>query len=86
MGSLRELLGNDTPDMKAIASHLDNLGSVERVSEIRALGRVQLARLFEAAKGHRPISLNDIVSSDRDAMQELIHYGKNSLPAFNHFA
>ena len=86
MGSLRELLGNDTPDMKAIASHLDNLGSVERVSEIRALGRVQLARLFEAAKGHRPISLNDIVSSDRDAMQELVHYGKNSLPAFNHFA
>ena len=86
MGSLRELLGGDTPDMAAVASHLDGLDAAKRVEEVRTLGRAHLARLFEAARGHRPISLNDIVSSDRGAMQELLHHGKNSLPAFNHFA
>ena len=86
MERLRELLSHDTPDMAAVVSHLDSLDSAERVAEIRTLGRAHLARLFDAAKGHKPISLNDIVSSDRGAMQELLHHGKNSLPAFNHFA
>jgi len=86
MGRLRELLGNDTPDMASVAAHLDSLDTSERVMEIRTLGRAHLARLFEAARGHRPISLNDIVSTDRGAMQELVHHGKNSLPAFSHFA
>ena len=86
MGRLRELLSNDTPDMAAVASHLDNLDSAERVAEVRTLGRAHLARLFVAAKGHKPISLHDIVSSDCGAMQEQLHHGKNSLPAFNHFA
>jgi hypothetical protein len=86
MGRLRELLRNDSPDMAAIASHLDSLEPTERISEIRALGRAHQARLFEAAKGYKPISLNDIVSGDRGAMQEVVHHGKNSLPAFNHFA
>lgn len=86
MGRLRELLGNDTPDMAAVGSHLDGLESAERVGEIRTLGRKHQARLFEAARGHRPISLNDIVCSDHDVMQEVVHYGKNSLPVFNSFA
>lgn len=86
MGRLRDLLNNDSPDMAAIASHLDGLEPTERITEIRTLGRAHQARLFEAAKGHKPISLNDIVSGERGAMQEVVHHGKNSLPAFNHFA
>jgi hypothetical protein len=86
MGRLRELLSNDTPDMDAVSSHLDSLDSPERVAEIRSLGRAQQARLFEAAKGHRPISLNDIVSSDHSAMDEVVYQGKNSLPVFSQFA
>ena len=86
MSRLRELLGNDPPEMDAVASHLDNLEAAERVVEIRTLGRAHLARLFEAAEGYRPITLNDIVSGERDAMQEVLHHGKNSLPVFNHFA
>jgi hypothetical protein len=86
MGRLRELLGNDAPEMDVVASYLDSLEATERVTEIRTLGRAHLARLFEMAEGYRPICLNDIVSGERDAMRELLHYGKNSLPAFNHFA
>jgi hypothetical protein len=86
MQRLRELLSNDPPDMGAVASHLDNLDSGERVAEIRTLGRAHLARLFEAARGHKSISLDDIVSSDHGTMEDQLHHGKNSLPAFNHFA
>jgi hypothetical protein len=86
MGHLRELLGNGTPDMSAVSSHLDGLESAERVGEIRALGRTHQARLFEAAAGYKPISLNDIVSSGHGVMREVVHYGKNSLPVFSRFA
>ena len=73
-------------DVAAAAAYLDSLKSAERVAEIRTLGRAHQARLFAAANGHRTLSLNDIVSSDRGAMQEVVHHGKNSLPLFNHFA
>jgi hypothetical protein len=86
MRRLRELLSDGSPDMAEVASHLDSLEPTERVAEIRTLGRAHQARLFEAAKGYKPISLNDIVSAERGAMQEVVHHGKNSLPAFNHFA
>ncbi len=86
MTGLRDLLSVDAPDMQSIESYLDSLAHDARVNEIRTLGRAHQARLFEAAKGHKAISLNDIVPSDRGPMQEVVHHGKNSLPAFNHFA
>lgn len=74
------------PKMAAIQAHLDALGPAERLAEVRSLRRKEQSLLFDAAKGHRPISLEDIVPHDREPMQEVVHYGKNSLPAFNHFA
>jgi hypothetical protein len=85
MDRLRELL-IDQPQMPAVESHLDGLDPDERLREIRTLGRAHQARLFEAAAGYRPVSLADIVPVDREPMQEVVHHGKNSLPAFNHFA
>ena len=86
MGRLRDLLTVDAPDMRAIEAHLDGLDPEERVTEIRTLGRAHQARLFDAADGHRPISLEDLVASDHGPMRDVVHHGKNSLPAFNHFA
>lgn len=86
MATLRELVSGQALDMQAIESHLDSLDHVHRVAEIRSLGRSHQARLFEAAKGYRPMGLDDIVASDRPSMAEVVHVGKNSLPAFNHFA
>jgi hypothetical protein len=85
MKCLRDML-SDQPDVRAIESHLDRLDPDRRVEEVRALGRSHQARLFAAAEGHRRISLDDIVPPDRGAMNEVVHLGKNSLPAFNHFA
>jgi len=86
MLSLRELLSVESPDLAAVASHLDALESPERVAEVRTLNRAHQARLFEAAKGWRPITLADLVPVQRGAMQEVVHEGKNSLPLFNRFA
>ncbi|MGB8222954.1 MAG: hypothetical protein WCF10_10205 [Polyangiales bacterium] len=86
MERLCELLSGDAPDMSMLASHLDSLDSATRIEEIRTLTRSHQRRLFEAAKGHRPISLGDIVSPEQEVMREVVHHGKNSLPAFNHFA
>jgi hypothetical protein len=86
MSRLRELLDVDHPDMRAIELHLDSLDSATRAEEIRTLRRVHQARLFDAAAGYKSISLDDIVPPDRGAMQDVVHHGKNSLPAFNHFA
>ena len=70
MGGLEALLRKDSPNMRAIEEHLDG----------------QQARLFEAAAGHRAIALEHLVPVERGVMQEVAHEGKNSLPAFNHFA
>lgn len=86
MERLRDLLNEDAIDIKEVETTLDGLDPEERVSEIRALGRKHQARLFEAARGHRPISLNDLVDPAHPPMEEVVHYGKNSLPAFSHFA
>jgi hypothetical protein len=86
MGRLRDLLSEDSPDIRVVEAHLDAIEGEARVSEIRSLGRAQQARLFDAAEGHKAISLDDLVPANREAMEEVVHHGKNSLPAFNHFA
>ncbi len=72
--------------MHEVESFLDALTPDARVEAIRSLGRSHQARLFEAAQGHRPISLRDLVPADREPQQEVVHRGKNSLPLFNTFA
>jgi hypothetical protein len=72
--------------MAAIGFHLDALAPPERLAEVRSLGRAEQSLLFEIAEGHRPISLDDIVPPNRPPMREVVHHGKNSLPAFSRFA
>ena len=86
MARLQELLSEDTTDIAAVEAYLDSLNSERRISEIRTLGRRHQVRLFDAARGHKPISLNDIVGATHPPMEEVVHYGKNTLPAFSRFA
>ncbi len=86
MSTLLELLREPTPNMLAIERTLDGLDHAGRVREIRSLDRNSLSKLFEAAEGHRAIGLDDLVPSQLPQMTELVHHGKNSLPAFSSFA
>jgi hypothetical protein len=85
MPSLIELVG-ENPDLPAIAAHLDGLSAASRLQEVRALPRRAQARLFEAARGVRPITLADIVPPGAPPLCEVVHHGKNSLPLFTTFA
>lgn len=86
MDRIHELLGADRVDVAAVETYLDGLDSEQRISDIRSMGRKQQARLFEAVRGHKRISLDDLVGAAHPPMQEVVHHGKNSLPTFSHFA
>ena len=72
-------------DLPRLAEVLDGMGHVGRLDTIRHWSGSVQARLFEAAKGFRPLTLDDFVGPSVDPLVEVIHHGKNSLPAFTHF-
>jgi hypothetical protein len=69
----------------ALAGALDELPDVERVNAVVDLRRKELAALFEAAAGNRPLALTDLVPATVPPLTAVIHAGKNSLPMFTRF-
>jgi len=75
----------DDIDLPRLREVLGGLGHIGRVETIRKWdGRTQ-ARLYEAAKGFMPVTLGTYVPDGTGPLIEVIHHGKNSLPAFTHF-
>jgi hypothetical protein len=74
-----------TIDLPRLAEVLDGLGHEGRVHAIRGWGKKTQARLFEAAKGRMPLDLDFLVPPSVGPLVEVIHEGKNTLPAFTHF-
>jgi hypothetical protein len=72
-------------DMDAVAACLDVLHHEARVEVVRSISPKEQARLFDAAHGYRPLTVEDFVPSDVGTMREVIHWGRNSLPAFADF-
>ena len=75
----------DTVDIEGVRTYLDGLDHTTRLDATRHLGGKEQARLFEAAQGFRPVTLEHFVPSDSATMTEVIHNGRNTLPAFNFF-
>jgi hypothetical protein len=73
-----------TIDFHRLAEVLDGLGHQARVDTIRGWNKATQAAMFEAAAG-RKITLDNFVPSDAGPLVEVIHHGKNTLPAFTHF-
>lgn len=72
-------------DLKRLADVLDGMGHEGRLHTVRGWGLKRQAELFEAVKGHRPLSLEHYVPSSVPALSEVIHHGRNTLPLFNDF-
>ena len=53
--------------------------------QVLSLSRRELATLFDACADQRPLRLSDLVPEGVAPFSEVIHDGKNSLPAFKHF-
>lgn len=72
-------------DLKRIAEILDGLGHEGRYHTVRTWSKHYQEKIFEAAKGFRPLDLDFLVPSGKGALEEVIHDGHNTLPAFNRF-
>ena len=83
---LLQMLRGDAVDLTAVREHLDGLPSPKRVAEVLELGRKSEAKLFEAAKGFLPMTLDDLVPPGVEPMRGVPHEGRNSLPTFTRFA
>jgi hypothetical protein len=84
-GAMHKRIAAGAIDVTALAAELDAMSSETRVREVRNLGKTEQARLYEAAAGARPIVLEDLVPHGVAPLVEVIHAGRNSLPAFRIF-
>jgi len=82
--SIHTYLAVQSVDMAALADYLDHLDPATRLREVRSLTMREQVKLFEAAASGHPISLAHFVPAGTPPLREVIHYGRNSLPA-NHF-
>src|SRR5579859_554862 len=68
-------------DVPRLAKDLDELGHAGRMWSVRRWTRANMALLWDAAKGVRPLALEDFVPSFVPPGAEVVHHGQNSLPA-----
>src|SRR5690606_4521348 len=73
-------------DISELERYFDELAPDARLAAVRALSSAQQARLYEAAKSARKLTLSDLVPSSCAPLEEVVHEGKNSLAVFTHFA
>lgn len=82
--SVRELLGYGPIDIDALARRLEALDEAGRVAFVRGLKKADMLRLWDACEG-REVTADDFVPRGTRIGTEVIHKGKNSLPAFSDF-
>jgi hypothetical protein len=71
--------------MASLADYLDHLDAASRVREVRSLRRPEMAKLYEAAAGARPISLSHFVPARTPPLRGVAHFGRNSLAILHDF-
>jgi hypothetical protein len=72
-------------DVARLAKDLDEIGHEGRVWAVKQWTPANMAVLYEAVKGFRPVTLDDYVPQGVPPMMPVHHHGKNSLPAHNFF-
>lgn len=82
---LRAMILDDAVPCQSISSFLDALGDDLRPGVVRRMGPKEQKRLYERAAGFRSVQLIDLVPPDQADLQEVRHFGRNTLPAFRIF-
>jgi len=78
-------LHDATIDRVTIAAFLDGLAPPQRVAAVRALGRREQRRLYDAVEHFLPLELADLVPASVADLAQVRHFGRNTLPAFTLF-
>jgi len=82
--ALIDLVRSDTK-IEEIERHLDALAQPRRIEELHALGAREQKSLYEIAASAAPLDLSFFVPAGVPARREVVHFGKNSQPAFRDF-
>lgn len=72
-------------DLPRLSKDLDEIGHLARVWSVRKWTPAHMTALWEAAKGFRPVTLDDFVPPSIPPLVQVIHEGKNSLPLHTRF-
>ena len=83
--TLADLIAAPDANLAAIASHLDGLAPDTRQTQVQALGRGSQIKLWDIAAAAKPLTLDHFVPAGTPARTEVIHHGRNTLPAFTLF-
>ena len=83
--SLEDQLLDENTDIFSIAAYLDGLSHEERMDEVMACNRKQQIAMYEKAAASEPITFDYFVPPSVGALKEVIHHGRNTLPAFKRF-
>jgi hypothetical protein len=79
------LLGHhDDHSIPRIGEALDRMDGKSRIQTTLSATKEDMATLWELVKD-QPVDADHFAPSGTGAMKEVIHHGKNSLPAFTHF-
>ncbi len=81
---LRELIDHHAAP-EELAFYLDELTHEQRLQLVMEMTRSDLRGLYHNAHGATPISLEHFVPQGVDDLQEVIHWGRNSLVGFRAF-
>lgn len=79
-----DLLTAEQIDLDALEAALDGAKHAQRVDAIREFTPKIQQRLYEACEG-REVRIEQIVPEERGPLEEVIHEGQNTLPAFRKF-
>jgi hypothetical protein len=83
--TLRQQLKDPATPHSAIATLLDAASHEERLRALYSLSRAEQHALYERVAEAEPLTLADLVPATIAPRTEVIHHGKNSLPAFRVF-
>ena len=84
MGYLAEGLKKNSLQIDEIATYLDGLDASARVTEVRGLGPNAQKALWSMTEGSE-LTLEDFVPATVGELEQVIHYGRNTLPVFKIF-
>lgn len=83
--TLEAFFGSGGVNLPGLARYLDGLGDAARAAATVSMTPRQQARLYEAARGHRALTLEHFVPQSVPPLTQVVHVGKNSIPVVSRF-
>ncbi len=85
MSTLTEMLRSEEVAIEEVTGHIENLPHKWRLVQVLELGKNEQSKLWDIAKGGKPIDLSYLLPDDAPPLKPFPFEGKNSLPAFTRF-